>query len=128
MYVFIREAPPTEYLPCLSPSGYLCAASRIQFEHEEFHFDFDATVSSTTLSLEMISKFDKCGLSSCSLFEQGCLTANSATSKVSIGTTSPWDLLFPLNVVVGWDETKCVKCLSFAGFDLILDKIRIKQF
>ena len=33
-YVFIRESPPTEFDVCLSPSGYLCAASRTLVENE----------------------------------------------------------------------------------------------
>ena len=68
-----------------------------------------------------------CQNSICELFEQGCVTPNPAASKVSIGTSSPFDLAIPLNIPEGWDETKCIVCTSVVGL-IQLDKIRIKQF
>jgi len=45
-----------------------------------------------------------------------------------MSAASPWALSFPLNLVAGFDETKCIKCSTVAGFEMSLDKIRIKVF
>ena len=55
------------------------------------------------------------------------MTPNAGTSKVTIGTSSPWDISVPQDDPLGWEETKCIICTSPIG-EIKIDKIRIKQF
>ena len=55
------------------------------------------------------------------------MTPNAGTSKVTIGTSSPWDISVPQDDPLGWEETKCIICTSAIG-EIKIDKIRIKQF
>ena len=95
MYVFIREGPPAEFDGCLSPSGYICQAPRILVDYQEYHFDYDASISATVVEVELYTKIRKCSNTICELYESGCITTNPVTSKVTIGPISPWNLVVP---------------------------------